>query len=259
MDITKKNFERLYLLDDLTQREIAEIFGRSQCWVRNRLIEFGITTRKQSVNLNFFEKPSRELFYVLGLWASDGYVTDDCYIELGMADKDVVEHVARLIGYVRPVKERSKGRHKKQYRIHFRSRAVADIFSKYGITPRKSKTLKFPEIPQQYVKDFVRGVFDGDGCVQIGKRSDGFDYQSVSIVSASRDFIQSLKEKVELHTGVKPTKVTENNGLFSYRLSSKSEVIKFAEWMYQGDVFGMSRKKTKFIELGADFTREEVA
>src|SRR3989338_7407870 len=33
------------------------------------------------------------------------------------------------------------------------------------MSPRKSLTLQMPTIPQKYIGHFVRGYFDGDGCV----------------------------------------------------------------------------------------------
>ncbi len=38
-----------------------------------------------------------------------------------------------------------------------------------GFTSRKSLKLKMPKIPQKYLGHFVRGYFDGDGCVYFNK------------------------------------------------------------------------------------------
>jgi len=70
---------------------------------------------------------------------------------------------------------------------------VNDIISIGGST-RKSLTIKFPEIPKEYVSDFIRGVFDGDGSVYKLKYRRGY---ASNIVSASRKFIISLKHILE--------------------------------------------------------------
>ena len=36
---------------------------------------------------------------------------------------------------------------------------------KFGLTPKKSHTMKLPDIPDAYFFHFVRGYFDGDGGV----------------------------------------------------------------------------------------------
>ncbi len=38
-----------------------------------------------------------------------------------------------------------------------------------GFTPNKSKNIKLPKIPKKSIGDFVRGYFDGDGCVYFRK------------------------------------------------------------------------------------------
>lgn len=38
-----------------------------------------------------------------------------------------------------------------------------------GFTQQKSRTLVFPKAPKKYFGDFVRGYFDGDGCVYLGQ------------------------------------------------------------------------------------------
>eukprot|EP01083_Nonionella_stella_P023938 66215_1 len=59
-----------------------------------------------------------------------------------------------------------------------------------GCTPRKSLTLKWPNsMPDEFVSHFVRGYFDGDGCIHYRKRAKEF----VVIFVGSRDFIDSLQ------------------------------------------------------------------
>lgn len=41
---------------------------------------------------------------------------------------------------------------------------------KYGVIPNKSKYTYFPNIPEEFHSHFIRGVFDGDGCICISKK-----------------------------------------------------------------------------------------
>jgi hypothetical protein len=66
-------------------------------------------------------------------------------------------------------------------------RIVRDLIS-LGITPRKSKTLQFPAVPTEFVRDFIRGCWDGDGTVYIGARGNGV----AGFGSGSRSFVDSM-------------------------------------------------------------------
>lgn len=51
-----------------------------------------------------------------------------------------------------------------------------EILNSYGCTPRKSLTLQFPEKEvfnsPNLVRHFIRGYWDGDGCISYDKRKD---------------------------------------------------------------------------------------
>eukprot|EP01083_Nonionella_stella_P122444 368380_1 len=59
-----------------------------------------------------------------------------------------------------------------------------------GCTPRKSLTLKWPNnMPDEFASHFVRGYFDGDGCIHYRKASKTF---TISFVG-SHEFVESLR------------------------------------------------------------------
>ena len=49
-----------------------------------------------------------------------------------------------------------------------------NILNSYGCTPRKSLTLKFPDIKifksKDLIRHFIRGYFDGDGCISFSNK-----------------------------------------------------------------------------------------
>ncbi len=70
--------------------------------------------------------------------------------------------------------------------------------------PNKSKTIKFPEIPKRYLGDFVRGYFDGDGYVGIGRywrksRKRWYWQFSTAFISGSKSFLIGLKKVLKNH------------------------------------------------------------
>jgi hypothetical protein len=62
---------------------------------------------------------------------------------------------------------------------------------------RKSLILKYPiDLPDCYFWDFLRGYFDGDGCVRVIKPKYGITKVTFSIVG-TYDFLYSVSEKIK--------------------------------------------------------------
>lgn len=59
------------------------------------------------------------------------------------------------------------------------SSALADWLINIGCTPKKSLTMIFPQVPDKYLPDFLRGVVDGDGWISmhLDKKKNTFSYK----------------------------------------------------------------------------------
>ena len=111
--------------------------------------------------------------YVLGYFAADGAMIRNSrgghFIEFHSTDKILITKVRSAlksnhhIGVRVPA--RNKPNHKIAYRLQVGSVGMYNDLLALGMSPRKSLTLQMPTIPQKYIGHFVRGYFDGDGCV----------------------------------------------------------------------------------------------
>ena len=104
---------------------------------------------------------------------ADGYVSfEKNTIELSLKESDK-DHLRKINEYFlsnSPIKEKRKydKRYDKtyiSYRVCYNSKKIKDNLSKLGCTTQKSLTLKFPELEENIVPHFIRGYFDGDGCI----------------------------------------------------------------------------------------------
>jgi len=66
---------------------------------------------------------------------------------------------------------------------------IYDDLVRLGLTPRKSLILNFPEIPNQHVRHFIRGCWDGDGSVFIEKK---INRMVAHFVSGSYKFVEGI-------------------------------------------------------------------
>ncbi len=119
-------------------------------------------------NEDFFKKWSSEMAYVLGFFTADGNMTKHknggCYIEFTSNDYEVLYKIKKIIGLDNKISWRNRNS-KIHYRIQMGSKVLYEDLISLGLTPNKSLTIKFPNISLVHLKHFIRGYFDGDGCV----------------------------------------------------------------------------------------------
>ncbi|MDD2689857.1 MAG: hypothetical protein PHT41_06895 [Candidatus Omnitrophica bacterium] len=101
---------------------------------------------KPKVNSYFFNNWSPAMAYLLGFIFADGCLVEhkNGYHGLDITSKDV--------DHLRLIKSRLKAEHKigkkeRGYRIQIRNRQIYNDLIRFGLTPRKSERIRFPEIP----------------------------------------------------------------------------------------------------------------
>lgn len=142
-----------------------------------------------------FEKiNTEEDAYWLGFLYADGCVHSspgDYKIELSLKEEDYshLEKYKKYIGRDNKISYRASS---KSYRYNFRDKNTHSNLIKLGCVPAKSLILNFPtkeQVPDELLRHFVRGYFDGDG---------SFWYENkfgLSILS-SKSFLEGLKYRV---------------------------------------------------------------
>ena len=159
------------------------------------------------VNQNFFKAWTPEMAYVLGFFAADGNMSPHTnggkYLEFTSCDKELILKTRKLLNSNHKISTRIRsGNPKPAYRIQIGSKILYDDLRLAGLTPNKSLTLKFPEISRSILKDFVRGYFDGDGCVYFRKnwakdRNKPRWVFQTRFTSGSKKFLSSLHSIVK--------------------------------------------------------------
>jgi len=159
-------------------------------------------TLTKVVNHAFFEKWNSDMAYVLGFFAADGCMIKNKrgahFIEFHITDKNLLFAIRAAMRSNHKIAVRTKNpKHKIGYRIQIGSIRMYDDLVTLGFTARKSLTLRMPTVPAEYLGDFVRGYFDGDGCIYF-KKHQAKDRKNPRYVFAtrftcgSRGFLTSL-------------------------------------------------------------------
>lgn len=155
---------------------------------------------KYSVNEAFFETWSPSMAYVLGFLFSDGSMEDapyirGKYIRVSSTDLDRITLIRSLLCSRHTiVKSRKSNRHKPQFLLRIGSKKLFDSLVVFGMTPRKSMTMRFPTVPTLVLPFFILGYFDGDGCVYVSSRNPARPTRLKTIfTSGSKKFLEKLQ------------------------------------------------------------------
>lgn len=210
------------------------------------------------INPKFFNKiNSPEKAYFLGLLYADGnnYKKDGIHqvsLELLKEDEKVIKLLASSLETNKPIKYRKAKVDKNGFKIKERcglvisNKYLSDKLNSIGLIPRKTLKLKFPEFIKKnkiLVKNFIRGYFDGDGCVSIGSRNN-----IKTSISGVNEFIISINEILQQENiKSKIYKHKKINNFLEIYINKKEENLKFYNFLYEGAKdFFIDRKKEKY-------------
>jgi intein/homing endonuclease len=119
---------------------------------------------------------TEEKAYWLGFIYADGYIeTESNRFGIGISIKDY-GHLVKFNSFMKYLgnniktkisKQKYKGELKEKEICFWRvsDKHLKESLIKQGCFEKKSLILEFPKIPAKLVKHFIRGYFDGDGCV----------------------------------------------------------------------------------------------
>ena len=213
----------------------------------------------KTVNSNFFKTWAPEMAYVLGFFTADGSMIKNKrgthFIEFDITDKNLLYRIRELLGSNHKITERHRGdNYKNSYRLQIGSKEIFNNLIELGMTPNKSKTIRLPRIPEKYFSDFVRGYFDGDGCISYGiynrkDRKSKFYLFGSRFTSGSRKFLESLLKKFQKN------KITKRGFIYNKKrgvdlVFSTNDTKNLFKFMY-GDVkcgLFLQRKYDKFFK-----------
>lgn len=223
---------------------------------------------KRALRHSFFRDIQTELqAYLLGFHAADGSINLERYtlrVKLTKADSEIVNLFKEAISpdaYTRDVKGFDSTirdnivRTKTSYEVAISSKELINDVIELGFGPNKTyKKLYLPNIPEDLMRHFIRGYFDGDGSIIGGVRAPNKNNREVNY-RVSRSFQIDCK-KVTLLEDIKDFVFYNNINLNInyikrddlYRLvtSSKEEVEKIFHFLYDDSNFYLQRKFDKF-------------
>lgn len=248
----QKIIDSYYLYKDLKFKELAELCGVSDRAYSRVLKENNIDTHiknRYTLNQNYFEIIDTEhKAYWLGFIYADGYVGDEKYnnIVISLSDKDYchLEKFKNDIEYtgeirISEIKQGFESEHDACV-INFSNKKMASDLRNLKLYPNKSTTMfEFPDIPENLMKHFIRGYFDGDGSITDHIRNDSHNHRFVMTILGTIEFLNIMFNKLPVNTLIRPCKTSN----MQYLVCSKTEdMIQLFHYFYDDSTIYLDRK-----------------
>lgn len=195
---------------------------------------------------NFFEKiDTQQKAYLLGIMYSDGCVYKNTMI-IGVTDKEIVENAKRFLNYEGPIEEYKKdNKCKLLYKLRVKRKKIFDDLINKGCVPKKSLILDFPNsknVPNSLIHHFIRGVFDGDGCISNYDGGDAYITKKwVITITGTKEVLDGIVEKSYITPCWRH--ITKNKNTWSFFINKKVEIERFINYIYKDSTVSLTRKR----------------
>lgn len=207
--------------------KLAKIMDRTIPSIRGKVAELKLKSKNGHIfradslyrnyhNVNYFNVLTKQNCYWAGFIAADGCITDDNYISIALSVKDF-NHLNKFIKDInfkgKPSHYKDNVRHIVSIKLSRSEKTIASLKKYFNIGPRKSLTLKKPNITDRLkVKAYIKGYIDGDGCIHFAKKKTKLGvkkYIALSI-TGTKPFLAWIKVNIEKFYNLKLCKLKQS-------------------------------------------------
>lgn len=211
---------------------------------------------KNSINEDYFSSidTSDKAYYFGFLWA-DGYCSlkhQILKIDVQEEDRELLEKMkadwnysGNITFYTAELGKSYRSKESKVFRIAIKPIKFIEKVYRLGIVPHREKaTFPYNEVPEVYYKDFIRGYFDGNGCISV-------DCGCIDICGGT-NILQDIGNILTIN-GFKCNyhyrRPENKDNIMLYIQGKRSERKAFLDWIYKDARIYLERKYKKYLEF----------
>lgn len=247
--------------------------------LRSKLHELGVNTYKDmkrykykisksgktyAFNETIFKViDSEEKAYWFGFLCADGYnhETKNCVaLQLQKEDFSHLEKYKAFLNYQGPIytftRTTSVNKLVRDYcELNVCSPIYSEDLAKLGCIQNKTYKLEFPYISDNLVRHFIRGYFDGDGCISITDRKDrrtrGTSMTVQLNIVGKESVLLKIQDYIVKATNVTKTPIRNRKNNFAKTISwgGTNVVLKILHYLYNDSTVYLDRKYKKYEQL----------
>lgn len=221
------------------------------------------STLRKYIKLNNYTltKVSDEVFkniplfwYLVGIFSSDGHLDSRCNsILIFQNDYNYLLKLKTLLKSNAKIYNSQKD-NAKCYALRIYNKNFYNFLVNNGITSDKRYTNQLIECPKEYFCYYLRGIFDGDGCLSYRYISGRFEGKVIQITSGSKNFATKLLEILKIlgfNSFCIQTKISNSgNKHYDIKTNNTNDIFSFCKYIYNSNFkFKLNKKYIKYIKL----------
>lgn len=248
-------------INGMSSDDVQKKYGICYASIYNTIKKYNLPYNKtygRSIffNEHFFHNiDTEEKAYWLGFIFADGSIIKtsknmDKYNRLSIClSKKDEHHLEKFTNAIEYPKNNIKhtncsnlGEYPQSY-VRINSIAFVNDLISLNCNPNKTFTPSFPnskDIPSNLIKDFVRGYFDGDGCISGKVKSPVFE------ITSELYAIQQLQDILIDSCNLSKTKLRFCRNSYTLRYGGTNQIKKIFHYLYDGATVFLERKYKKF-------------
>jgi hypothetical protein len=213
--------------------------------------------RKKKYNESYFENiDSEDKAYFLGFIFADGCVTNDSekyryQLTLKLHSKDI-EILKKFIESINGEMNVREDKKREICEVFLSGKKLICDLENLGVKQNKTFSVKYPIIDEKLEKHFLRGYFDGDGCIRVNTdKRDGSMRGDLRIVGGSLDMLNKINERMNLLFGTNINKLygPKNKNYKFIGWAGMKDIENVYNGFYTDSIFFLQRKKRIFDDV----------
>lgn len=130
-----------------------------------------------------------------------------------------------------------------------RSNKMSKALSKYGVVPKKTDKTFLPQLSPDLMPHLIRGILDGDGCIQSRMQPNG-KHRHIITFCGSKRLMDDLKLHFTTLFDVSPRSVYSYDKLLSeVGWTAINDMHTIGEYLYKDATIFLTRKHDKYLDF----------
>lgn len=248
---------------EMKNSEISKILNRTMSAIELKARKLGLKKYPYMCDYHYFDEiNTEEKAYWLGFLTADGWINKNYKsnagvtgIELQYGDLNHLKKFNKSINGNYQITDRwrtcslSNNKEKKNHMCCIRifSLTMYNSLVNIGFSNNKSYDFHIPDLPQDLIRHYIRGYFDGDGCLCFTNKSFNINLTTASKI-LNDDVVNILKS--ENFNVVERSCISDfGTTLYSIDIYRQQDKINFLDWIYQDCNIYLDRKYKKYLKV----------
>lgn len=208
--------------------------------------------RKYTIDEFFFDEiDCQEKAYFLGfLYADGGNVGYSVLLSLKASDEEILLKMAKLLQTDKPlttIKKRIGEVNDYVYkRLDISNQRLVQQLNNKGVVQNKTFKIRFPEwLPNEFVRHFIRGFFDGDGGLDINKKTNKANFT----LTSNEFFLLAIQDIFKILNIGSTLRKVKNKNAYKLATCGNKQILRLLQWLYDESSIHLERKYQKYQHL----------